>query len=56
MEKALEISEKLGFKTVNVDGYVGYAEYGEGDEYIGVLGHLDLVPEGEGWKYPPYGG
>ncbi|EJO5348087.1 dipeptidase PepV [Clostridium botulinum] len=55
LEKALEISEKLGFKTVNVDGYVGYAEYGEGDEYIGVLGHLDIVPEGEGWKYPPYG-
>ncbi|ENK1244954.1 dipeptidase PepV [Clostridium sporogenes] len=55
LEKALEISEKLGFKTVNVDGYVGYAEYGEGDDYIGVLGHLDLVPEGDGWKYPPYG-
>ncbi|AJE10289.1 dipeptidase PepV [Clostridium botulinum] len=55
LEKALEISEKLGFKTVNVDGYVGYAEYGEGDEYVGVLGHLDLVPEGDGWKYPPYG-
>ncbi|WP_434305522.1 dipeptidase PepV [Clostridium botulinum] len=54
LEKALEISEKLGFKTVNVDGYVGYAEYGEGDEYVGVLGHLDLVPEGDGWKYPPY--
>lgn len=55
LEKALEISEKLGFETVNVDGYVGYAEYGEGDEYVGVLGHLDLVPEGDGWKYPPYG-
>lgn len=54
LEKALEISKKLGFKTVNVDGYVGYAEYGEGDEYVGVLGHLDLVPEGDGWKYPPY--
>lgn len=54
LEKALEVSEKLGFKTVNVDGYVGYAEYGEGDEYVGVLGHLDLVPEGDGWKYPPY--
>ncbi|WP_251860851.1 dipeptidase PepV [Clostridium sp. Marseille-Q2269] len=55
LEKALEISKKLGFKTVNVDGYVGYAEYGEGDEYVGVLGHLDIVPEGDGWKYPPYG-
>ena len=56
LEKALEVSEKLGFKTVNVDGYVGYAEYGEGDEYVGVLGHLDVVPEGSGWEYPPYEG
>ncbi|GAA0705141.1 dipeptidase PepV [Paraclostridium ghonii] len=41
LEKALEISKKLGFKTKNIDGYVGYAEYGEGDEYIAVIGHLD---------------
>lgn len=54
--KALSISSSLGFKTVNVDGYMGYAEYGEGEETVGVLGHLDVVPEGGGWKYPPYGG
>ncbi|WBW99737.1 dipeptidase PepV [Oceanirhabdus sp. W0125-5] len=56
LEKALEISEKLGFKTKNLDGYVGYAEYGEGDEYVAALGHLDVVPEGDGWNYDPYGG
>lgn len=50
----LETSEKLGFKTVNVDNMIGYAEYGTGDEMIAVLGHLDVVPEGEGWTYPPY--
>ncbi|MBU5591432.1 dipeptidase PepV [Clostridium sp. MSJ-4] len=55
LEKALEIAKNLGFNTVNMDGYVGYAEYGEGDDYIGVLGHLDVVPEGDGWIYPPYG-
>ncbi|WP_050606512.1 dipeptidase PepV [Clostridium niameyense] len=54
LDKALEISKELGFKTVNLDGYVGYAEYGSGEEYVGVLGHLDVVPEGDGWKYPPY--
>ncbi|KAJ50619.1 succinyl-diaminopimelate desuccinylase [Clostridium tetanomorphum] len=54
LECALKISRRLGFKTKNLDGYVGYAEYGEGEEYVGVLGHLDVVPEGEGWKYPPY--
>lgn len=51
---ALNLSESLGFKTVNLDGYVGYAEYGEGDDYVGVLGHLDVVPEGDGWIYPAY--
>ena len=50
----LKLSESLGFKTVNVDNLIGYAEYGTGDEMIAVLGHLDIVPEGEGWTYPPY--
>ena len=55
LEKALEICDDLGFNTVNLDGYVGYAEYGSGEDYVAVLGHLDVVPEGEGWMYPPYG-
>ncbi|WP_029687811.1 dipeptidase PepV [Thermoanaerobacter sp. A7A] len=55
LDKALEIAQSLGFRTKNVNGYVGYAEYGEGEEMIGVLGHLDVVPEGDGWTYPPYG-
>ncbi len=21
---------------------------------VGILGHVDVVPEGEGWTYPPY--
>ena len=54
--KALEISEELGFKTKNIDGYMGYAEFGEGEDYVGVFGHLDVVPEGEGWINPPYSG
>jgi succinyl-diaminopimelate desuccinylase len=51
----LDLSEALGFETVNVDNMIGYAEYGTGDEMIAVLGHLDVVPEGDGWTYPPYG-
>jgi succinyl-diaminopimelate desuccinylase len=54
LDCALDISKELGFKTVNMDGYIGYAEYGHGDDYVAVLGHLDVVPEGDGWKYPPY--
>lgn len=54
--KALEIADKLGFKTKNLDGYIGYAQLGEGSDYIGVIGHLDVVPEGEGWINPPFSG
>ncbi|KAJ50612.1 succinyl-diaminopimelate desuccinylase [Clostridium tetanomorphum] len=54
LQNCLNLSKSLGFKTVNVDNMIGYAEYGEGDEMVAVLGHLDVVPEGDGWTYPPY--
>lgn len=50
----LDLSSKMDFKVVNLDNYVGYAEYGEGEEYIGILGHLDVVPEGDGWNMDPF--
>lgn len=53
---ALNLAASFGFKTKNIDGYAGYAEYGEGSEMVGVLGHLDVVPEGSGWMHLPYGG
>ena len=56
LEYVLKLGEELGFKTKNVDGYAGHIEYGEGDELVGVLVHLDVVPEGTGWNYPPFGG
>ena len=51
----LALGEKLGFRTASVDDMAGYVEYGEGKEMVAVLGHLDVVPEGDGWNYPPYG-
>lgn len=50
----LKIGEKLGFKTKNIDKHCGYIEFGEGEEMVGIVGHLDVVPEGEGWTYPPF--
>ena len=52
----LDRAKQMGFETTNVDGYMGYASYGKGTEYIAVIGHLDIVPEGEGWKHDPFGG
>lgn len=56
LEYVLSVADKLGFRTVNLDGYCGYAEIGEGEEIVGIIGHLDVVPEGEGWKVPAYSG
>jgi succinyl-diaminopimelate desuccinylase len=44
----------MGFSTVNIDGCAGHIEYGEGRKLVGVLVHVDTVPEGEGWTFPPY--
>lgn len=52
----LDLAEKMGFKTCNVDNHVGWCEYGDGEEMIAVLGHLDVVPAGDGWSVPPYDG
>jgi len=51
----LALGERLGFTVKDVDGYAGYVELGSG-ELFGILGHLDVVPEGDGWTVPPYEG
>lgn len=54
LDKMLDIAECDGFSVKNVDGHGGHVEFGEGDEIIGILGHLDVVPAGEGWTTPPF--
>ena len=56
LEYILNLGEELGFRTKNIDGYCGYIEFGEGDELVGIIGHLDVVPVGSGWTYEPFGG
>ena len=53
---ALDMMEKDGFKAVNVDNYAGYAEMGEGEDVIGIIGHLDVVPASkeDGWDTEPF--
>ena len=54
LEVGLKIADELGFKTVNLDNYCGYAEMGEGDEIVGIAGHLDIVPAGGDWTHDPF--
>lgn len=53
----LELAGSMGFKTKKIDGYCGYVEFGEGDIYIGIFGHVDVNEENEeDWKHDPYQG
>ena len=54
LDKALQMCEQMGFATKNYDYYAGSAAYGSGEKEIALLGHLDVVPEGDGWSHDPY--
>ena len=54
LDYTLALCEKYGFRTKKCGNMLGYAEIGEGEEMIGILAHLDVVPEGAGWDYPAF--
>lgn len=50
----LKKGEEMGFAVENFDNYAGHIDFGEGEEMLGILGHVDVVPAGEGWDCEPY--
>ncbi|WP_080146806.1 dipeptidase PepV [Marinilactibacillus piezotolerans] len=54
LEAFLKIGERDGFKAENFDNWAGHIEYGDGDETMGVLAHVDVVPTGTGWETDPF--
>lgn len=57
LKETLAICEKLGMDTFyDPEGFYGFAECGDGDETVGVLCHLDVVPGGddEKWHSKPF--
>lgn len=54
LDEILEIAKKLGFETKNINNAIGYAQYGESEDYIAILGHIDVVEAGEGWDSNPF--
>ncbi len=50
------IAERLGFTVRDDEGYAITAQIGEGEDYIGVLGHLDVVEARNqpGWRSDPF--
>ena len=55
LAKMLDMAKSYGFTVTNHENYVGTIDMDPAKESkLGVLCHLDVVPEGTGWKYPPY--
>ncbi|MDL2206318.1 Sapep family Mn(2+)-dependent dipeptidase, partial [Eubacteriales bacterium OttesenSCG-928-N13] len=52
----LKDAAEMGFDTLDVDGYAGHAQFGQGEKTLGILAHLDIVPAGDGWTHDPFGG
>lgn len=52
--KFLEFGERDGFSTENLQNYAGDIEFGKGEESIGIIAHVDVVPAGSGWDSDPF--
>ena len=52
LKKATEYGQQLGFETrLEADRGYSLISYGDGDKTIGIFGHGDVVPAGDGWLY-----
>ena len=53
LKHMLAKGEELGFSATNDDNYAGHLEWkapnSPASEYFGIVGHLDVVPVGNGW-------
>lgn len=55
LNEVLAIASRMGFNAHDCDGYAGYAELpGESRQQLGIIGHVDVVPAGEGWHFPAF--
>ena len=56
LDYLLKLGEKDGFNAKNVGNLAGHLEMGKGEGLLGILCHVDVVPEGDGWSFDPFGG
>ena len=54
LDRAMADAKSLGFAVRDFDGYACDITLGDAEEKIAVLGHLDVVPVGDGWTKPPF--
>lgn len=54
LRKVLEIADRDGFVTKNIENVAGHIDYGDGEEMFGLLGHVDVVPVDDNWDTDPF--
>ncbi|MBQ8402786.1 MAG: M20/M25/M40 family metallo-hydrolase, partial [Clostridia bacterium] len=56
LDYALAHGKACGFDTADHDGYAGSIYMGDPENALGIIAHMDVVPVGDGWVYPPFEG
>jgi len=52
---AMQMCRDAGFdEVVTFDDRIAYAHYGDTERFLGVIAHVDVVPEGSGWFEDPF--
>ena len=55
LDYMLALCKDANLTTKNYDYYCGEATYGDGEESVASLTHLDVVPVSDNWKHDPFG-
>lgn len=58
LDYVINLSQSFSLDTYDCDGYACHVDYkGTGNQVLGILGHLDVVPaKASEWKHNPFGG
>ncbi len=55
LDEAARRMGRYGFSLQDCDGHCGYFDVaGQGGKQLAVIGHLDVVPAGDGWTHDPF--
>ncbi len=54
LDTVMAIARREGMAVKNFDYYAATVTYGKTPEKLGILTHVDVVPEGDGWVFNPF--
>ena len=54
LDFTMGLCRKFGLRTAQLDGKVGYTDWGQGAEMLGILTHVDVVKADGAWDTPPF--